>query len=234
MTNISLLEMGKIKKRNVRETIISILSNEFPLNIRKIYNKVKKEHNLNVSYQAVFKIIKEMVDDRILEKIEREYKLNIKWIKEVENELNMIKKNYNKETDSSKENPMHNRISLFVSEIGPKIKEYAGKDELCVIAVSGGGKLFANALVIYLLKEGLNPKYYEINWLSKDDDESFFKKIDMKDKKLLFVDSAIYSGITYRRTIEKITKVKNKIGIKDIKFAVDTDTQGLADFSRIR
>ena len=90
MTGISLLEMGKTKKRNVRETIISILSREYPLSIKKIFNKVKKEYHLDVTYQAVFKLIKEMIEDSVLEKSDKEYKLNfhmspeaVEWFKTI-------------------------------------------------------------------------------------------------------------------------------------------------------
>lgn len=231
MTNISLLDMGKIKKRSVRETIISILSREFPLSIKKIYNKVKKEYNLNVTYQAVFKIIKEMIEDNILEKFDKEYKLNISWIKELENEISIIKKNYLNEANNSEE-PLQSRINNFISKLGPKIKECIGKDKACIMAVSGGGRLFAMPLFKYLLKEGKDVKYNEINWLPHSKIKSpLFEKENLKNKKLILVDSEIYSGTTYHTVMENFNKIKKKFNIKDIKFVADRDIGGLADFS---
>ena len=98
--NISILDMGKTKKRNVRESIISILSRDYPLSIRKIYNSVKKEYKLDVTYQAVFKLVKEMLGDNILQKAdsEMEYQLNIEWIKQLEDELRIIKEKYYRES----------------------------------------------------------------------------------------------------------------------------------------
>lgn len=232
MTNISLLEMGKVKKRNVREAIISILGREYPLSIRKIYNKVKKEYNLDVTYQAVFKIIKELVGDRVLEKSEKEYKLNIEWIKELENEINLLKRNYLKDKDASNE-PLQKRINEFISELGPRIKEYIGKDEALIVGVSGGGKFFAMALLKYLLREGSNVKYSEVNWHSRSDEKLLFKRSEVENKKVILVDSEIYSGITFRVIMEKLNKIKKRFKIKDIKFVADRDILGLADFSRI-
>jgi len=65
--------------KTVKEKIIQILSNEFPLSARKIYNKIKNENS--VSYQAVHKALKELVDENIVEKSGREYLLNVEWIR---------------------------------------------------------------------------------------------------------------------------------------------------------
>jgi len=231
MSNISLLEMGKTKKRSVREAIISILSREFPLSIRKIYSKVKKEYNLDVTYQAIFKTIKEMLDDNILEKLDKEYRLNINWIKQLENEVDIIKKNYLGDSKESSDN-LQSRINKFVAEIGPKIKEYIGKDEVCVIGVSGGGRLFGLALFKYLLREGLIIKYFDINWIDKlSEGKNMLNKEEVSGRKLILVDSEIYSGKTYETIMAYINKVKYKYNIKGIKFVVDRDTLGLADFS---
>lgn len=229
MANISLLDMGKIKKRTVRETIISILSKEFPLNIKKIYSKIKKEYNLGVTYQAVFKIMKEMQEDNILEKSDKEYKLNINWIKDLENELEIIKKNYL--SKKVLEEPLQNRINSFVSKLGPKIKNYVGKEEVCIIGISGPGKFFAIAISKYLLKEGIKVNYIELNKDKQQSQEKLIlQKKDLENKKVIIVDRAIYSGKIFNNIMEKLSKVKKSFNIKDIKFIVDEDLLGLSDF----
>lgn len=235
MTKISLLEMGKIKKRNVRETIISILSKEFPLSIKKIYNKVKKEHNLDVTYQAVFKIIKEMIEDNILEKLDKEYKLNINWIKDLENELKIIKRNYIQDDNVSDE-PLQKRINEFIFELGPKIKEYIGKDQACLIGITtGGGIIFGTALFRYLLKEGIKITYSEYDQIKESINEKLtIPKEKIENKKVIIIDSSIYSGKTYNLIMEKFAKNKKSFNIKDIKYAADKDLIGLADFSRAK
>lgn len=232
MAKISLLEMGKIKKRNVRETIISILSREFPLSIKKIYNKVKREHSLNVTYQAVFKIIKEMLDDNILEKSEKEYKLNINWIKDLENELEIIKRNYVENNTEKSDKYIQKRVNEFVSELGPKIKKYIGKDYACIIGVSSEGKLFAIGLFKYFLKEGLNVNYTEIDKIKQASEEKLIiSRKEIENKKILIVDKAIYSGKTYNMIMNKLARFKKPFNIKDIKYVVDEDMIGLSDFS---
>jgi len=233
MTKISLLEMGKTKKRNVREAILSVLSTEFPLSIKKIYNKVKKEHNLDVSYQAVFKIINGMLEDNVLEKLDKEYKLNIAWIKDLENELDMIKKSY-MGYDNEKKEPLQDRVNSFIAEVAPKIKEYLGGDEACVVGVSGGGGIiFGVALFSYLLKEGVKASYIEYDRIKQEyQGKLIIPKKELENKKIIIVDSSIYTGKTHNTILERLSKVKKLFNIKGIKYAVEKDSIGLADFSR--
>lgn len=232
MTNISLLEMARTKKRGVREATIEILSREFPLSVKKIYNKVKKEYNLSVTYQAVFKTIKEMLSENIIKEENKEYLINIIWINELENELNRVKQKY---VGEEKEDIMQDRVNNFVAELGPKIKEYIGKDDACVIGVSGGGRIFGLALFKYLLREGIAIKYFDINWIDRlSKGKALLNKEDVIGKKIILVDSEIYSGRTYEVMMAYINKVKHKYSIKGVKFVADRDIPKLADFSRVR
>lgn len=252
MVNISLLDMGNTKKRSTREVIISILSREFPLSIKKIYNQVKKEYNLEVTYQAVFKVVKEMLNDGVVEGKGKEYQLNIKWIRELENELDVIKKSYIGDSFPVKGDELQLRVNEFVAKLGPKIKEYVGKDEVCIVGIGGSGRPFGVALWKYLIREGKNVKYVDLVGISDDFKDKLFdknkdleknkvflmdseiytiKKKEIENRKIVFVDSEIYSGGTYRVFIGKMNKFKERFKIKDIKFAVNHDPLGVADFS---
>ncbi len=230
MANISLLEMGNTKKRGTREAIISILSREFPLSIKKIYNKVKKEYHSDLTYQAVFKLTKEMLADKILEKQEKEYKLNINWIKQLENELDIIKKNYlgKKQEDDS----LQERINNFVAELGPKVKDYIGKDKVCVVGVSGSGFRYAMALWRYLIKEGVDVNFVELSkYALIRSGRVNFEAEKLENKKVIVVDYSILSGTTYKAIMDKLVQLKKKSNIKDIRYIVSHDSLGLADFS---
>jgi len=230
---ISLVEMGKTKKRNVRESIISILSRNFPLSIRKIYNSVKKDYKLGVTYQAVFKMVKGMMDDGIIEKEEKEYRLNMGWIKQLEDELSVIRNNYNMLRDE-RIKEIQGSINKFISKVGPQIKNYIDVDSSCIIGVSGGGRIYGMALWRYLVREGLDSKYINYDPFEEISRKGIgIKKEDVRSKKVILVDSAIHSGKTYEVVMRKINKHKKILNIKDIKFAVDRDMIGLADFSRI-
>ncbi len=231
---VSLISMGKIKKRNARESIIAILSRKFPLNIKKIYNAVKKEYNLDLTYQAIFKLVKEMHEDGLLEKEGMEYRLNIGWIKQLEDELKIIKYNYcSLSSDSSDLSDVFDISNRFVSAIGPEIKNYIGSDKACVIALKG--RFYGLALWKYLVREGIDCKYTEFVPI----EEALKKKIsvkkeDVEGRKVIVVDSAIFSGKTYEIVMKKLNKFKKALKIKEIKYVVDRDIAGLADFSRTR
>lgn len=75
--------------KNTKEAVILILSNEWPLSAKKIYNKVRKM-GLSVTYQAVFKTIKQLLDEGTLQKDDKEYKLNVDWLKRMDKESERI------------------------------------------------------------------------------------------------------------------------------------------------
>jgi len=65
----------------VKDAIVSILSNEWPLTLKEIYFSVVRRHCLRVSHQAVHKALKQLVESKVVAKKERRYRLNIEWIK---------------------------------------------------------------------------------------------------------------------------------------------------------
>ena len=195
---ISLLDMGKTKKRNVRESIIAVLSREFPLSIKKIYNKVKKEYGLDVTYQAVFKLVKEMVDDKVIEKDNSEYKLNMNWIKQLEDEITVIKSKYVGENKKS-ENSMQDRINDFIAKMGPKLKTYLGKDKCCIVTLSGTGYYYALNTWKYFSREGIDVKFVNVDKSDMSSGKQIkFNEEDFSNRKVLIIDYGIFSGTAYK------------------------------------
>ena len=232
---ISLVEMGKTKKRSVREAIISILSHDYPLNVRRVYNQVKKEYALNVTYQAVFNMMKDMLDENILEKLGMDYKLNTNWINQLKSELDVILNRYNVVEDEDTKKTQEN-VDKFVSEISPLIKDYIKKDKAAIIGISTGvGSVYAMAMWRHLTREGLDLKYLNYDPLEEASKPGInIEKKDVEGKILIVVDAYIYSGRTYTATMKKFAKFKKKLKFKEIKFAVDQDKSGLAEFARIK
>lgn len=70
-----------ILKTDLRKLIIDTLVDEWPLSVKRIYFKVRKHKP--VTYHAVYKIVKEMVEKGILEKRDKKYLINKKWIEEI-------------------------------------------------------------------------------------------------------------------------------------------------------
>jgi hypothetical protein len=234
MTNISLLDMKKTKKRNVRESIIAVLGRKFPLSMRKIFNEINKEYKLGVTYQAVFKLIKEMTQECILKKEDKEYMLNIDWITQLEDEIKIIKGNYASHLTVCKQDSkeIKDRIEDFIMQLGPVLKNYIGNDKSCIITLSGTGYYYALNLWKYLQREGKDVRFVEI----KKMDLTAGKRInlyidDFENRKVLVVDYGIFSGSIYKSLIEMIKPLRNKFKIKDVKFIVDIDLIGLADFA---
>jgi len=69
------------KNTSTKDSIISILSDNWPLSAKQICNKVQKNGNGGVSYQAVHKALKELVAEEIVAPKGKEFALNTSWIK---------------------------------------------------------------------------------------------------------------------------------------------------------
>ena len=79
------------KPKTVKDAVISVLTNEWPLSSKQIYIKVRKM-NLDVSYQAVHKVLKEFVSEGITEKRGNRYKIEINWIGKIKDFGNKLEK----------------------------------------------------------------------------------------------------------------------------------------------
>lgn len=80
-------------KGNSKELIVQILSEEWPLNLKKIHSKMKKQGK-NVSYQAIHKTLKEMVANYVIKKDGREYQINMEWVCSVKKICSIINNRY--------------------------------------------------------------------------------------------------------------------------------------------
>jgi hypothetical protein len=60
--------------------IIEILGKSFPVTLNQVFSQLKQ--NKHVTYQAVHKAIKELVDEKIVEKIDKQYILNKGWVEQ--------------------------------------------------------------------------------------------------------------------------------------------------------
>jgi len=79
MTNSLQDSSFRKKSKNVREAIIMVLSKAWPLTARKIYNNIRKD-GFSITYQAVHKVLKEMVGDEILLKEGTAYSIRPDWL----------------------------------------------------------------------------------------------------------------------------------------------------------
>ena len=83
-----------IKDSSVKDCIISILGNNWPLNVKKIHNLIKKNFAKNCTYQAVYKSLNELAKENILIKTKEGYHINLDWIKKLQAYTDTIETNY--------------------------------------------------------------------------------------------------------------------------------------------
>ena len=117
-------------------------------------------------------------------------------------------------------------IKIFLDKVGQQIKEYFGKDPACIVYLKPDGIWYAQGLYQWLAKQKKNVVITTMEDDGRDLDES-----KVKGRKVLLVDNDIVTGKGYKRAMEALRVRKEKLTIKDIKFAVFTDRSGLADFS---
>ncbi len=117
-------------------------------------------------------------------------------------------------------------IQKLVKGIGRDIKKYFGKDKGCIIGLSDDGVFYGLGLYQWLRQHKKN-----ITFTTMDDNEKGLEEEKVKGRKILIVDNDIITGKSYKKAMEAMKAKKEKLKIKNIKFAVLCDRTGLADFS---
>jgi len=80
--------------KNTKDAVISILTTEWPLTLREIFFKIKKKYGYSSSYQAVYKAVTELLEDRVLIKKEMKYEIEVEWIKKLQSFTDIVETNY--------------------------------------------------------------------------------------------------------------------------------------------
>jgi hypothetical protein len=82
------------KPNTTKDAVISILTIEWPLSLRTIFNRIKKQYGYSSTYQAVFKAVKELCEMAVLRENDKKYEINISWIKKVQSFTDIVETNY--------------------------------------------------------------------------------------------------------------------------------------------
>lgn len=90
------------KEESMRNKIIEILSESWPLTAKQTYNKLQRNYAVTVSYQAVHKQLKQMIEEKMILKDGKNISLNSAWIENKKNFFENLGKSLNKK-DSKKE-----------------------------------------------------------------------------------------------------------------------------------
>ena len=128
------------KPDNVRDAVVAVLVNEWPLSAKQIYDRTT-DMGLSVSYQAVYKTISKLMESSVIRKIGNNYLLDDEWISGVKGFADNVEKRYSREIATEiLKNVKNARVLNFNSEfemntfmlkfIHEKLAN-AGKDDLC-------------------------------------------------------------------------------------------------------
>jgi|GEM_PF-359165 len=117
-------------------------------------------------------------------------------------------------------------IKKFVDGVGKEVKKYFGKDKGCIIGLEDDGVFYGKGLYQWISQKNKN-----INFAIMNDDGKGLEEDKVEGRKVLLVDNDIVTGKAYQKAMNLMLKKKEKLKIKDIKFAVLCDRMHLADFS---
>jgi len=117
-------------------------------------------------------------------------------------------------------------IQKFIKGVGEEVKRYFGKDKGCIIGLEDDGVFYGEGLWHWL-----SQKNKKITFTTMDDDGRGLEEEKAKGRKVLLVDNDIITGKAYQRAMSIMMAKKEKLKIKDIKFAVLCDRVKVADFS---
>ena len=80
------------KNPTTKEIIIEILSTDIELTARATHNKIRRLKPL--TYHAIFKLLNQLVDEKVLLKNELHYSLNQEWIHRMKEHYQMLEQSY--------------------------------------------------------------------------------------------------------------------------------------------
>ena len=122
INELSLLKLHP-ENASTKQKIISILSERWPLSAKQIYENMKKHYSTNISYQAIHKMIKELEEEKLVERKDSNYQLNINWIQQSKKTFEYVEKQYLK----------NNKISIPKDFSGTIEIEWDSFTDLCVM-----------------------------------------------------------------------------------------------------
>lgn len=79
------------REKTTKEAIVAVLSESGSQTAKRLHKLVQKQINKSISYQALHKALKELENEKIVEKQENQYQLNLMWIHSLEDWIQTTK-----------------------------------------------------------------------------------------------------------------------------------------------
>lgn len=134
-------------KGTLRDDILNTLSKENFLTAKEIFTRVKRQGEKDVTYQAVHKTIKQMVEKKVLMKEKQHYSIAKEWVEQAKGYLMLMESTYHKTPTPAK---------VLGEMPGPVNLRFTQYSDLCVFV--------AKLLVEYREKKKIKLPHYVILW----------------------------------------------------------------------
>src|SRR3990167_5701493 len=70
----------KNEKNNTKNIIVTILSAEFPLKVRDLFETISEKYKKEITIQGVYKAVKQLEKQKIVDQVNDGYLLSLGWI----------------------------------------------------------------------------------------------------------------------------------------------------------
>ncbi len=115
------MELPEIRANSkTKQEIIQLLGTDWPLSAKQIHHRISKHKE--ITYQATFKSLQELIRDKVIDKANRGYKLNHQWIKDLSQFGSNLDKIY---SESSSE---RSRVEISAASTSEKNAFIAGRE----------------------------------------------------------------------------------------------------------
>jgi len=79
MIELSIPQMGE-ESRNVKDLVFSVLTAEQPLSMIELFNRIRRQYNVSITYQAVRKSVNMLQSQGVLLKKDKKYSISKEWV----------------------------------------------------------------------------------------------------------------------------------------------------------
>ncbi len=117
------------KSNSTKDRIILLLSHQWPLTAKELYSQIKRTSPSKISYQAVHKMLSELINQKIILKEERKYSLVPSWISSQKDFFTNLDKHYNQKITFNENLPSKIVFNTYY-EMYSFVADFLSKDNL--------------------------------------------------------------------------------------------------------
>lgn len=218
MLELSIPQPGKYSKQ-AKDLIFTILTNEKSQSIIQLYNQIKKNYNISITYQAVRKAVEGLYEQEVLVKFGKQYSLSKDWVFKLKGFFDTLLSSFN----SGK------RVHSFSSDLVKDNYVSYTLNSLFELATFWGDILVYLAKSIKPGEEQVSINYGHYTWwmlTNLGEETSIYDNYDKKGLKTYFLwlrdlplnrwSSKIYSDLGYYSRVLELDDVDECISLNTV------------------